>query len=138
MRGHLVQHPHVTDGQTEVQKGEVTEPNSHSELLTLLTKLKSERVLSFILGFVSVVVCQILTGFSFPALLLSFPLVLQWQFLLLELGRVCSFSLVCNFFFSSAHPSCWLALVLSHSLDLGPIALPIHQRVSLTNQKTST
>lgn len=73
MRGHLVQHPHVTDGQTEVQKGELTEPNSHSELLT---KLKSEGVLSFILGFVSVVVCQILTGFSFPALLLSFPLVL--------------------------------------------------------------
>lgn len=39
LRGHLVQYPHVTDGQTEVQKGEVTEPNSHSELLT---KLKSE------------------------------------------------------------------------------------------------
>lgn len=44
MRGHLVQHPHVTDGQTEVQKGEVTEPKSHSELLT---KLKSETELFF-------------------------------------------------------------------------------------------
>lgn len=39
-----MQHPHVTDGQTEVQRGEGTDPKSHSELLT---KLKLEPELSF-------------------------------------------------------------------------------------------
>lgn len=76
---------------------------------------------SFVFGFVSVVY-QILTGFFFPALLLSFPLALQWQFLLLGLGYVCSFSLVCIF---SSPPLAGLLLVLSHSFALDPIALPI-------------
>lgn len=76
---------------------------------------------SFVFGFVSVVVYQILTGFSFPAVLLSFPLALQWQFLLLGLGYVYSFSSVCIFSSLCPTPSCWLAFgALSFSCPSHP------------------
>ena len=114
MRGHLVQHPHVTDGQTEVQKGEVTEPNSRSELST---KLKSESELFFFCIWFCISCCLPDTNwFLFPrcsAFLSSCS-----AMAILVVGTwVCLFFLFgVHFFFSLPHPlllACFGALSFS-------------------------